>query len=131
MRLTLTGKHGSGFEKGRAALLRRPTVLEQTSMSTNNDDGEKVVVRQSDNYGSRHSRLPGVDDAAVSIDTPETFGDEPIGVSGFAYDDTNGEVQLTFGSDIQVAVFLDPDDARVLAEQLEVAADEADAEIGE
>ena len=102
-----------------------------SSKNHNHDDGEKVVVRQSDNYGSRHSRLPGVDDAAVSIDTPETFGDEPIGVSGYAYDDTSGEVQLTFRSDIQVAVFLDPDDARVLAEQLEVAADEADAEIGE
>ena len=100
-------------------------------MSTNTDETEKRVVRQSDNLGSRHSRLDGVDGAALSVGTPEIFAEESIGVSGFAYDDEQGEVQLTLGSDISIGVWLDPADARALAEQLEVAADEADAEIGE
>ena len=100
-------------------------------MSTNTDDTEKRVVRPSDNLGSRHSRLDGVDGAALSVDTPEIFSEESIGVSGFAYDDEDGEVQLTLGSDISIGVWLDVSDARALAEQLALAADEAGAEIGD
>jgi len=100
-------------------------------MSTNTDDTEKRVVRQSDNLGSRHSRLDGVDGAALSVDTPEIFSEESIGVSGYAYDDEDGEVELTLGSDISIGVWLDVSDARALAEQLALAADEADAEIGD
>jgi hypothetical protein len=99
-------------------------------MSTNTDDGEKVIVRQSDSYGSRHSRLPGVDGASVSVETPEAYGEQSIDVSGYSYDDEAGDVEITFGDDVQVGVGLSPSDARALAEQLEVAADEADSEIG-
>jgi len=99
-------------------------------MSTNTDNTEKRVVRQSDNLGSRHSRLDGVDGAALSVDTPEIFSEESIAVSGFAYDDEQGSVQLTLGSDISIGVWLDPADARALAEQLALAADEAEADIG-
>ena len=100
-------------------------------MSTNTDDAEKGIVRRSDTLGSRHSRLDGVDGAALSVRTPEIFSEESIGVSGFAYDDEDGEVQLTVGSDVSIGVWLDPEDARTLAEQLALAADEADAEIGD
>ena len=96
----------------------------------NTDGGEKVVVRQSDSYGSRHSRLPGVDGATVSIDTPEAYGEQSISVSGYSYDDEAGDVELTFGDEVQVGMWLSPSDARALAEQLRLAADEADAEIG-
>ena len=106
-----------------------PTVLELTSMSTNTDDGEKVVVRQSDSYGSRHSRLPGVDGASVSVETPEAYGEQSISVSGYSYDDEAGDVELRFGDEVRVGVWVSPSDARALAEQLEIAADEADAEI--
>ena len=86
-------------------------------MSTNTDDAEKVVVRQSDNYGSRHSRLPGVDGAAVSIETPEVIGEEPISVSGYAYDDRDeGQVELTLGGDVRVSVTVDATAARALAD---------------
>ena len=98
-------------------------------MSTNTDDGEKVVVRQSDSYGSRHSRLPGVDGASVSIDTPEAYGEQSISVSGYSYDDEAGDVELRFGDEVRVGVWLSPSDARALAEQLRLAADEAAAEI--
>ena len=101
-----------------------------TATDTNGDRPEKRIVRQSDNLGSRHSRLDGVDGAALSVDTPEIFSEESIGVSGFAYDDEDGEVQLSLGSDISIGVWLDVSDARALAEQLALAADEADAEIG-
>ena len=102
-----------------------------TATEHNTDDTEKSVVRRSDNLGSRHSRLEGVDGAALSVDTPEIFSEASIGVSGFAYDDEDGEVQLTLGSDISIGVWLDVSDARALAEQLALAADEADAEVGD
>ena len=100
-------------------------------MSIHTDEAEKRVDRKSDTLGSRHSRLDGVDGAALSVDTPEIFSEESIGVSGFAYDDEEGEVQVTLGSDISIGVWLDVSDARALAEQLALAADEADAEIGD
>lgn len=100
-----------------------------SSKNPNSGDDEKVIVRQSDNYGSRHSRLPGVDGASVSIDTPEVVGDEPIAVSGFSYDDEAGDVELTFGDEVRVGVWLSPSDARDLAEQIEIAADEAELEV--
>jgi len=101
-----------------------------TATDTNGDGPEKRIVRQSDNLGSRHSRLDGVHGAAVAVDTPEVFTEESIAVSGFAYDDEQGQVQLTLGSDISIGVWLDPADARALAEQLALAADEAEADIG-
>jgi hypothetical protein len=97
-------------------------------MSTNTDDGEKVIVRQSDNYGSRRSQLPGVDGASVSVETPEAYGEQSISVSGYSYDDEAGDVELRFGDEVQVGVWLSPSDARALAEQLEIAAAEADSE---
>ena len=97
----------------------------------NTDDGEKVVVRQSDSYGSRHSRLPGVDGASVSVETPEAYGEQSISVSGYSYDDEAGDVELRFGDEVRVGVWVSPADARALAEQLEIAADEADSEIGD
>jgi hypothetical protein len=96
----------------------------------NTDDGEKVVVRQSDNYGSRHSRLPGVDGASVSVETPEAYGEQSVSVSGYNYDDEAGDVELTFGDEVRVGVWLSPADARALAEQLGIAADEAAGERG-
>jgi hypothetical protein len=99
-------------------------------MSTNTDDGEKVVVRQTDSYGSRHSRLPGVDGASVSVETPEAYGEQSISVSGYSYDDEAGDVELTFGDEVRVGVWVSPSEARALAEQLEIAADEAAGERG-
>jgi hypothetical protein len=99
-------------------------------MSTNTDDAEKVVVRQSDSYGSRHSRLPGVDGASLSVETPEAYGEQSVSVSGYNYDDEAGDVELTFGDEVRVGVWLSPADARALAEQLEIAADEAAGERG-
>ena len=101
-----------------------------TATDTNDDGDKKVIVRQSDNYGSRHSRLPGVEGAAVSVETPEMYGEQSVDVSGYSYDDEPGHVELTFGDELRVGVIVDAADARALAEQLEIAADEADEEIG-
>jgi hypothetical protein len=97
---------------------------------TNTDETDKIIDRRADDYGSRRSQLPGVDGASVSVETPEAYGEQSIAVSGFSYDDEPGDVQLTFGDEVKVGVWLSPSDARALAEQLELAADEADAEIG-
>jgi hypothetical protein len=101
-----------------------------TATDTTDDGNKKVIVRQSDSYGSRHSRLPGVDGATVSIDTPEAYGEQSISVSGYSYDDEAGDVELTFGDEVRVGMWLSPSDARALAEQLGIAADEAAGERG-
>ena len=73
--------------------------------------------------------LPGVDGAAVSVETPDLFTDETVGVDGFCYDDEPGHVRLTFGTAFRVAVTLEASDARELAEQIDAAADEAEADL--
>ena len=106
-----------------------------TATDTNTDDAEKITERRADDYGSRISRLRGVDAATMSVQMPNHYAAESVSVSGYAYDDEPGEVQLIIGGGgvdaVEVGVWIDTDDARALAEQISLAADEADAEIGE
>ena len=99
--------------------------------SASSDDTDEIVDRRADDYGSRRSRLPGVDGATMSVDVPEHFAAERVAVSGYAYDDQPGEVELTITGGVGVGVWIDSDGARELAEQLRLAADEADAEIAD
>mgnify|MGYP000255788404 CR=1 FL=1 len=101
-----------------------------TAIDTNTDETDKIIDRRADDYGSRRSRLPGVDAATMSVEVPEHYAAEKVSVSGYAYDDQPGEVELSIGGGVQVGVWIDSDGARELAEQLRIAADEADAEIG-
>jgi len=98
-------------------------------MSTNTDDAEKRIDRQSDNLGSRRSQLPGVDGAFLSVETPGVHDRQSVAVSGYCYDDERGDVEIVVGDDVRVAVTLAPSTARALAEQLDAAAAEATAEI--
>jgi len=99
-------------------------------MSTNTDDAEKRIERQSDNLGSRRSQLPGVDGAFLSVETPGVHDRQSVAVSGYCYDDDErGDVEIVVGDDVRVAVTLAPSTARALAEQLDAAAAEATAEI--
>jgi len=133
MGLDVRDKHGSGpfryNEIGRRARARPTTVLELTSMTDNDNDTDKRTVLENEQLGSRQVGLGGVDGAAVSVETPDLFTEEEIGVTAYAYDDIEGEVVLTFGSDVLIGVTLDASDARALAERIDAAADEADAEL--
>ena len=100
-----------------------------TATDTNTDETDKIIDRRADDYGSRRSQLPGVDAATVSVETPEAYGEQSIAVTGYSYDDEAGDVELFFGDEVKVGVWLSPSDARALAEQLEIAAAEADTEI--
>jgi hypothetical protein len=67
----------------------------------------------------------------MSVEVPEHYAAEKVSVSGYAYDDEPGEVQLSIGGGVQVGVWIDSDGARELAEQLRIAADEADEQIAD
>jgi len=97
-------------------------------MTDNDHDTQKRTVHE-DSLGSRQVTLDGVNGAAVSVKTPNIFTDEQIGVAGYAYDDREGQVQLTLGSEVRVGVTLDASDARELAERIGEAADEAEAKL--
>ena len=101
-----------------------------TATDTNTDETDKIIDRRADDYGSRRSQLPGVDAATMSVELPDHYAAEHVAVSGYAYDDEPGEVQLSIGGGVQVGVWIDSDGARELAEQLRIAADEADEQIG-
>ena len=100
-----------------------------SSKPTDDDDAQKRTVTENETIGSRHVSLAGVGGAGISVRTPELFEDETIAVSAYAYDDEGGQVTLRFGSEVAVGVTLDASDARELAEQIDAAADEAEADL--
>jgi len=102
-------------------------------MSSNSTDGratEKRTVIENRELGSRQVGFEQVRGASTAVEIPpEAYEDDTISVKAFAFDDEPGQVELYLGQEVQIAVTLEADGARRLAERLAAAAREADRDV--
>lgn len=79
--------------------------------------------------GARRRRVGSVDDAYAAVDLRGPAAEEAtLEVTAYAFDDAEGEVELTIGEEVSVSIVLAPDRARQLAETIAAAAADAETE---
>lgn len=79
--------------------------------------------------GARRRRVGSVDDAYAAVDLLDPAAKEaPLDVTAYAFDDEEGQVELTIGEEVSVEIVLAPERARQLAETIATAAADAEEE---
>lgn len=95
-------------------------------MSTDDDP----AVETNERLGTRVARFPTLSGASAWVEVPPPRTDDAtISVSAETYDDEDGHVVVRVGGDVSVELGLSVDEAHALAETIDRAADEAEADI--
>ena len=101
-----------------------------TATEPSNDERKEHI--ETDDTGARRVRTGHAEDVFAAVDVPNPImEDGTISVAGYAYDDQEGQVELSIGGGVSVNVVLSPDEGRALADAIAGAVLEAEREVDE
>jgi len=100
-----------------------------TTPNATNDDGKSTDLSTSDT-GARRVSTGRAEDVFAAVNVPNPVAEAgTISVTGYAYDDAPGQVELAIGDGVTANVVLSPDEARALADAVDGAIVEAERDI--
>jgi len=97
---------------------------------TTPSEEKKGTVTDPSGLGAVQEATGRVGDVFARAEVPDPVTDDAeITVQGYAYDDADGQVQLSVGGGVSLSVVVGSDEARALADAIATAADEAEREV--
>lgn len=91
---------------------------------------KKGTVTDESGLGAVQEATGRVGGVFARAEVPDPVADDAeLTVQGYAYDDRDGQVQLSVGGGVSLSVVVSSDEARELADAIATAADEADREV--